>query len=233
MSYNKNMNKHRTAVFPFIKGYSEAFALKDYADSRIILVDTGAKRKPRVNKILKKHNIPPGKVSLIIITHAHSDHTAALNLLIEATGAPVLCHENTAECLISNHSEIVKPVTASAKFLTIFSRRNIRILDKPVNPDFTFKESFSLKRFGLNARVIHTPGHTPGSISVVTEDGQALIGDLLMRFPLRSELLPIVADNKKQIRESIKKLQKLNVKTFYLSHGGKIPAEKVSNKFYQ
>ena len=233
MSYNKNMNKHRTDVFPYIKGYSEAFALKDYDDGRIILVDTGARRKLHVYKILKKHNIPVEKISLIVITHAHSDHTGALNLLIEATGAPVLCHENTAECLISNHSEIVKPISASAKLLIIFSKKNNSILDEPVNPDFTFKESFSLKRFGVNARIIHTPGHTPGSVSVVTDDGQALTGDLLMRFPPRSVQLPIVADNKEQIRESIMKLLNLNVHTFYLSHGGKIPAEKVRNKFYQ
>ena len=55
-------------------------------------------------------------------------------------------------------------------------------MDEPFEafePDLVFREGISLEPYGLRARVLPTPGHTPGSISVVLGSGEALIGDVL------------------------------------------------------
>jgi hydroxyacylglutathione hydrolase len=115
-----------------------------------VVVDPGDEVE-RILGILRKHNL---EVRSIVSTHTHIDHVGGLALLHQATGAPVLIHE--ADLELYRHLDV------QAQWLGVRAPEMVRIQD-------FVKEGDALRWGGLEARVLHTPGHTPGSISLVVD----------------------------------------------------------------
>jgi glyoxylase-like metal-dependent hydrolase (beta-lactamase superfamily II) len=88
-------------------------------------------------------------------------------------------------------------------------------------------EGLSLAEYGIPGRVLHTPGHSPGSVSVLLETGEAFVGDLaISALPMRlGPGLPILADDMQQVRESWRLLLDQGAKTVYVAHGTPFSAE--------
>ena len=84
-----------------------------------------------------------------------------------------------------------------------------------------------LADWGIPGEIIYTPGHSPGSISILLETGDAFVGDLAMNaFPLRlSPGLPIFADSLETVKESWKNLLNKGAKVVYPAHGKPFSAE--------
>jgi glyoxylase-like metal-dependent hydrolase (beta-lactamase superfamily II) len=88
-------------------------------------------------------------------------------------------------------------------------------------------QAFSLSTFGIAGKILHTPGHSPGSVSVVLNTGDAFVGDLVMNafsMCLRPSL-PIFAEDIPQVKNSLKLLLAHGVKTIYPAHGHPFPIE--------
>ena len=122
-----------------------------------IVVDPGDDTD-RILAILRRHDL---KIRAIISTHTHIDHVGGLAALHRATGAPVLIHE--ADLELYRHLDI------QAQWLGVPTPAKTAI------EDFV-KEGDTLRWGGFVASVLHTPGHTPGSISLVVRAGIALPG---------------------------------------------------------
>jgi hydroxyacylglutathione hydrolase len=124
--------------------------LGDPATGEAIVVDPGDE-VDRIVAILSRHKL---KVRAIVSTHTHIDHVGGLAALHRATGAPVLFHEAD---LGLYHS-----LDMQAAWLGVATPETMRIQD-------FVKEGDNIRWGGFAARVLHTPGHTPGSISLVVE----------------------------------------------------------------
>jgi len=122
-----------------------------------IVVDPGDEVE-RILEILREHQL---NVRAIVSTHTHIDHVGGLALLHAATKAPVLIHEADLE--------LYRHLDMQAQFLGMRTPESMRI------EDFV-KEGDSVRWGGYAARVIHTPGHTPGSISLLVEKGTPSFG---------------------------------------------------------
>lgn len=197
-----------------------------------ILIDAGNPGSGK--KILKKieeHGIAPEEIKLIIMTHAHSDHFGGLHFLTETLDAKVAIHQQEAENLTNGDDTEVKPVGIKGHLAKMLIP-NIPNL-KGVSPDIVIQEEMSLEAFGVNGKVIHTPGHTPGSVSVILDSGEAIVGDLIMGGFIRSDTpdFAIFAFDTDQIKESVKKVLSYEPKTVYVSHGGPFSAKEVAEKF--
>ena len=83
------------------------------------------------------------------------------------------------------------------------------------------------KDYGISGKVVYTPGHSSGSVSLLLETGEAFVGDMAMnKFPLRlSPGMPIYAENWQVLVDSWKMLLDEGVKTVYPSHGGPFSAD--------
>jgi glyoxylase-like metal-dependent hydrolase (beta-lactamase superfamily II) len=126
--------------------------LGDPATREAVVVDPGDD-VGRILEILQRHRL---KVRAIVSTHTHIDHVGGLAELHRATGAPVMFHEADME--------LYKHLDVQAKWLGVATPSMMRI------EDFV-KEGDAVRWGGFAARVLHTPGHTPGSISLVIEPG--------------------------------------------------------------
>jgi hydroxyacylglutathione hydrolase len=126
--------------------------LGDPTTREAIVVDPGDEVE-RVLEILQRHDL---KVRAIVSTHTHIDHVGGLAGLHAATGAPVLIHKDDLE--LYSHLEM------QANWLGVPTPAMMSIQD-------FVKEGDTLRWGGFTARVLHTPGHTPGSISLVVERG--------------------------------------------------------------
>ena len=129
--------------------------LGDPESREAIVVDPGDDVE-RILQILRRHNL---KVRAIVSTHTHIDHVGGLAALHRATGAPVLIHEADLG--------VYATVDMQAQWLGVPAPELLRIRD-------FVKEGDSLRWGPFEAKVLHTPGHTPGSISlmIAPRDGE-------------------------------------------------------------
>ena len=112
-----------------------------------IVLDPGDEIE-RILAILKKHDL---KVRAILSTHTHIDHVGGLAKLHQATGAPVLIHEEDLE--------LYRHLDLQAKWLGVPTPAT-------TNVDDFLREGDAVRWGAYEARALHTPGHTKGSISL-------------------------------------------------------------------
>jgi hydroxyacylglutathione hydrolase len=122
--------------------------LGDPTTGDAIVIDPGDE-VDRILEVLRRHNL---KVRAIVSTHTHIDHVGGLPALHRATGAPVLIHEADLA--------LYKALDQQAEMIGIPMPEGMQIKD-------FVKEGDTIPWGGYHAQVLHTPGHTPGSISLV------------------------------------------------------------------
>jgi hydroxyacylglutathione hydrolase len=129
--------------------------LGDPETREAIVIDPGDEVN-RILEILRRHNL---KVRSIVSTHTHIDHVGGLALLHRATGAPVLIHQSDLE--------LYRHLDMQALWLGIPTPETVRIQD-------FVKEGDALHWGSFAARVLHTPGHTPGSICLLVDKTESV-----------------------------------------------------------
>lgn len=135
--------------------------LGDENSHEAIVVDPGDDI-PRIMAVLQKHNLA---VKQILITHAHIDHIAGAARLKQLTGAPILYNPNDLP--------LVQMMDMQAGWLGMPT-------PEVHPPDDTLDESRVIAIAGLSGNILHTPGHTQGSVCLLLPEQHLLIaGDTL------------------------------------------------------
>ena len=191
-------------------------------DRGVIIVDTGFENtREKYLEAFSEAGIKPEDVTLIVLTHGHSDHFSFAGELKKITNAPVLCHKLAVKALKAgkNPEFIPRNNEEGKKFLEFINSLDLTP-HSPVNPDLTFEDEFDLTPFGVSGKVIHTPGHSYCSSSVVLDSGEAFIGDMLIDSPFTGEMcLPFLAFDESVLFDSYVKIFSM-ADVFYGGHAG-------------
>lgn len=202
-----------------------------------ILFDTGGPltldptftdRSEALIKELERLGCKPGNLKLILLTHGDIDHVGNAVTIRDRFQTQIAMHPGDLELVESPTLEkmmrsfnyrspiyklifrIMKKQIAriSEKILTVF---------KTFSPDIMVTEGDSLLQYGFNAKVLHIPGHTAGSIGILTENNDLIAGDIMIN--LKKPGIAPNANDFKILEESMKRIKLLNLNMIYPGHG--------------
>ena len=189
-----------------------------FTDEGIVLVDAG--NRPNLTLIaasLKTLGRSLEHIRLIVLTHYHPDHSGGLSNLVKATSAKVAVHRFEAN-IIAGEKPVPNPFSHS--LLATLSQPFLPMLSSdPVNVDYLLDDGVVLPP-GEEVRVIHTPGHTPGSICLYVESKKVLIVGDALQYRFRKLTPPAwwVTENYDQAIQSLRKLVPLDFSVICFSH---------------
>jgi hydroxyacylglutathione hydrolase len=182
------------------------------------LIDTGMTNARRqLEGELEKHEVNPGNLKLILLTHGDFDHTGNAVYLREKYGSQIAMHRGDVGMLENGDMFWNRK----------FDNRLLRFLMKTFmpfkaenqgKPDIFLEDGTSLSEYGLDATVYNTPGHSTGSMCVLTASGELICGDLFTSSKGKGELNSMMYD-KAEGNASLERLKQLPIQTVYPGHG--------------
>ncbi len=214
-------------IFTLEFGINRCYIVKDKG---VIMIDSGP---PRKGKVLKKRldslSIQYQEIRLIVLTHGDFDHVGSAKEIKEITGAQIAIHESDKLNLEESRYNWPPGVTRWGKISHFLLSPLLRMTTFPaVKADITLrKEEFPLEQYGIYGKIIYTPGHTLGSVSVLLDTGEAFVGCLAHNgFPFTFHpRLPIYAEDIGKIKESWEVIINKGAKMIYPGHGNPFPVE--------
>lgn len=187
-------------------------------ESGFYILDTGFhKKRIQLEKELQSTKCKPGNLKLIILTHGHTDHAGNAEYLRDKYGVKIAMHKGDTRMVETGDMFI--DAQGGLFFRLIVSLMKLLGLsdyDK-FTPDIYLDDDQDLSPYGLNANVIHTPGHSKGSISIMTAEGDLFCGDILgnTKNPEKTTLV----DDPDQLNSSVEHIKTLDTIRVYPGHG--------------
>ena len=206
-------------TLPLRFGSVNCYLLK--SDSGCMLIDTGcANSRARLEKELERCE----SLKLIVLTHGDFDHSGNAAYLRKRLGAKIAMHNEDSGMVERGD------IFAGRRKGDFFFRLLAPVLfgfgrSERFKPDFYLEDGDDLDEYGFEGKVVYMPGHSRGSIGVVTVGGELFSGDLLIERngAKRNKII----DDINAAENSIKKLKRLGIKTVYPGHGRPFSMEDV------
>lgn len=197
----------------------------------VILVDTGfANAAPAVLQTVDQLGYKPADVKLIFLTHVHLDHAGSAAELRRVTGAPIAMHRADVAKARAGHHNMPPGRGAAGKLIEYaFNGLHLKMSYEPFEPDILVDEGSTLDEFGLDARVLATPGHTLGSLSLVLSDGVMLIGDAMIN-QIRVGM-PLYGEDNLVAYDSLRKIHAQRPRLVYSGHGAPFTGDEIARYF--
>lgn len=171
------------------------------------IIDTGCDL--RIQNLLRQAGVLPEKVNFVINTHCHADHTGCNDIF---TDAHVFIHEADA-----------KAVEDGLDAVTLARELRVEIVPKV---DGILHDNDVVRVGESELRIIHTPGHTAGSICILVGDS-LFSGDTIFAEGVGRTDLP--TGNTQQLSESLKKIRGLEFTNLFPGHGPATTKERISS----
>lgn len=193
-----------------------------------LLVDTGYSHNyKRFLKLLHKHNISVQQIKYLLLTHHHHDHSGFALRLRTQSNCKLVANQKALPYLAGGTlSAKLKPLNACIRHLLFFIRPFMpKAVFEPVEvkPDDIILQQPKTEIsdiLGYSAYIIHTPGHSDDSISLLLDDGHAFVGDVMMNLPLCGlKKRPFLLEDESQVIQSWKKLEDAGATKFHPAHG--------------
>jgi glyoxylase-like metal-dependent hydrolase (beta-lactamase superfamily II) len=187
------------------------------APQGLILVDCGSSRQERwVLQAMQR--LGRSDLRLIFITHAHLDHYGSAAALRRLTGAPVAIHRDDAGAMALAQTNVGQARSYGRLVRLILPLAELLLRPTPLEADLLLEDGDDLGINGLLARVLHAPGHTPGSACLIVQDRLAFAGDLILTT-FRPHVQQLYAQDWSLIPSSLARLQALRPEWIYPGHG--------------
>lgn len=188
-----------------------------------ILIDTGmASQWDQMEKGLVDAGCLAGQLKLIVVTHGDMDHTGNAPQLRENYNVKIAMHAGDLAQVANGVflKRTVRPLMYRIMYTFRMLKRKLtgnKMVIPQFKPDILLLDGQSMEEYGVSATVIHIPGHTPGSIGILTGEGDLFAGDTFVnrKKPEAAQLI----ENATQLEHSLAVLKKMNIRTVYPGHG--------------
>ena len=208
-----------TLSMPLRMGTVNCFLVRSAAG--FVLVDTGtSNRRTELETQLARAGCQSGDLKLIVLTHGDFDHTGNAAYLRDRFGVKVAMHADDAGMVTRgdmfwNRSSGNVIMRRLAPILFGFSSTS------RFEPDLYLEEGDELSEYGFDAQVLWIPGHSKGSIGLLTTRGELLCGDLLenTKAPATNSIM----DQPAVCQASLAKLSGYQINMVYPGHGEPFP----------
>jgi len=188
-----------------------------------ILIDTGGTNNRNIlEKKLKQAGCKPGNLKLIILSHGDFDHIGNAAYLRRKYGSKIAMHPQDFGMIEKGD------MFWGRKKPNLFIRTAARLLfnlspTDRIRPDISLHDGDDLSIYGLAAKIIHLPGHSSGSIGILTPQGDLFCGDLFENS--KRPVLNSIMDDVNEAYSSVEKLHGLKARIVYPGHGNEFPLE--------
>ena len=197
-----------------VSGRNNVYLVK--SGQTVMLVDAGMAYM--YANLVYKLNRLGARPSIIAITHAHYDHAENAYRLKELFKSKILAHKSEAGHLSAG----VNPEDDPFAYISVADDEHY----KPVKTDIIVEDGFEMS----GIKILHTPGHTPGSISILVDNEIACVGDSMFSVYPGQAMVPYVMD-RGILLQSWKRLFDTGCKLFLPSHGRPITRETAELEF--
>jgi len=234
-------NKSNHNIYNLKLGWTQCYLLK-CADGYLLIDTYYPGYYAQFEKKLAKMGMATSDIRYLLLTHHHDDHAGFAAELVRRTGCKVIAHRNAVLPLKQGKNEDAggKPANRRLQIVLSFYWTFYRLFHEEWNfPPLTFTErdilidgdnDSPLKEIGIDGVILHTPGHSRDSISVLLSDGSAFVGDAAMNFLRWTGVghRPIYIEDIKTVYESWRKLREHGARVIYPAHGRPFSATKLA-----
>ena len=206
----------KTITTPFIFNVSVNCYLVR-TDDGYILIDTGRTTKRNtIEKELASAGCRPGNLRLIILTHGDFDHSGNAAFLGQKFGTQIAMHNDDSG--IVEHGDMFWNRKKSNILIRLISVLLFKLNKSDrCKPDVYLADGADLSGYGFDAKILSIPGHSKGSIGILTNDGNFFCGDLLANTGIPD--LWSIMDDVPSAKASVNKLKGLEIDAVYPGHG--------------
>ena len=212
---------------PFRLGSVNCYLVQ--AGAGYVLIDSGgANNRTRLEAELVGAGCRPGNLRLIVVTHGDFDHTGNCAYLRRTFGSKIAMHRQDAP--MAERGDMFANRKSGNALLRIVGPVLFRF-DKSdrFNPDVYLEDGDTLAEYGFDAQVIRIPGHSQGSLGILTADGALFCGDLLENTD--KPAFGSIMDDRMEANASLEKLVRYAITTVYPGHGTPFPMEMLAQNY--
>lgn len=194
-----------------------------------VLIDAGPRgAAKKIIAGIEAAGVSPQDIRLIFITHGHLDHYGAVGEIKAWCGAPVATHYSEPFFSQDRRNALPPAQTLRGSIVRwLYLLLSPLFPFAPLKPDILLEDGADLSPYGVDAHTILVPGHSPGSLAVVTTKGDAFIGDLFVNYSVPSQ--PIYLSDRKAWQQSYERIQALKPRMIYVGHGEPFPGSKLEH----
>jgi glyoxylase-like metal-dependent hydrolase (beta-lactamase superfamily II) len=185
----------------------------------VVLVDPGPPNQAQtVIAGAEAAGIQPDDVRLILASHGHIDHYGSAPQVQAWCGAPIAAYPGEPEFSQDRPNALPPAQTLRGSLIRWFYLLLAPLIHfEPLKADLLLEDDTDLSAYGLEARTVLLPGHSPGSLGVVTSQGDVLVGDLFVNYVVPSQ--PIYLSDLEAWQRSYQRVRALAPRTVYVGHG--------------
>ncbi|MEI6950387.1 MBL fold metallo-hydrolase [Paraflavisolibacter sp. H34] len=213
-------------IYQLLHQRSNAFLIHTGRD--YLMVDTGISWARRALAArLQELRVPEDGIKYLILTHTHFDHCGSARYIVNHFKASAIVHACESFYLEGGFSPLPQGATPLTKIVSRIGMLLQPLFTVPkLRPAILVDRLFPMQALGYDIDIIQTPGHSPGSVSVLVNHEIALVGDALFGVYAHSVIPPFYNDFD-LLAGSMKKLADSGCRLYLPGHGREITGQRL------